>query len=146
MDSYQDFAEQNEDRNELGWQLENPMKKRLQPFFQQSNPFWGYQDFATGLQNKAEKPWPMKSFDSFLMKRHSPFFQPKPFWGYQDFGMGLQKEAKKQGSIGVEITEPIVRPFNYQDSSEQNQDLSLQNTAMKPGSLGVEIKEPIVRP
>ena len=25
MDPYQDFAQQNEDRNQLGWQLENPM-------------------------------------------------------------------------------------------------------------------------
>ena len=43
-----DFSEQNEDRNQLGWQLENPMydnflmKKRRSPFFG-PNPYWMYQ-------------------------------------------------------------------------------------------------------
>ena len=48
-------------------------------------------------------------------------------------------EAKKQGSIGVEITEPIVRPIGYQSSAEQNE-------AKRTGSLGAEIREPIVWP
>ena len=121
------------------------MKKRQSPFFQQPNPFGGYQGFGMDLQNDAEKPPSIKSFDSFSMKkRHSPFFPPKPFWSYQDFAMGLPNEAKKQGSIGVEITEPIVRPINHQDFAEQNQDVGMQNTAKRPH--GVEITEPIVRP
>ena len=74
-----------------------------------------------------------------MKKRRSPFFGPDPFWVYQDFAMGLQNKAKKQGSIGVEITEPIVRPINYQDFAKQNE-------AKKTGSLGVEIRAPIVRP
>ena len=49
MDPYQDFAQQNEDQNQLGWQLENPinflMKKRRSPFFG-PNPY-----SAMGLQN-----------------------------------------------------------------------------------------------
>ena len=104
MDPYQDFAQQNEDRNQLGWQLENPM------------------------------------YDHFSMnKGRSPFFGPNPFWVYQDSATRLQNEAKKQGSIGVEITEPIVRPIGYQSSAEQNE-------AKRTGSLGVEIREPIVWP
>ena len=104
MDPYQDFAQQNEDRNQLGWQLENPM------------------------------------YDHFSMKKgRSPFFGPNPFWVYQDSATRLQNEAKKQGSIGVEITEPIVRPIGYQSSAEQNE-------AKRTGSLGAEIREPIVWP
>ena len=57
-----------------------------------------------------------------------------------------QNEAKKTGSIGVEIREPIVRPFSYQDSSGQNEDMGLQNYAKRPEIIGVEIKEPVVRP
>ena len=113
---------------------------------------------------------------SFLMKkRRSPFFGPNPYWVYQDSGMGLQNQVKKQGSIGVEITEPIVRskssqdfaeqneakktgsigveirdpivrPFIYQNSSGQNEDMGLQNYAERPEIIGVEIKEPVVRP
>ena len=58
--SLKDFAEQNEDQNQLGWQLENPMydhfsmKKGRSPFFG-PNPFWVYQDSAMGLQNEAKK-------------------------------------------------------------------------------------------
>ena len=82
--SLKDFAEQNEDRNQLGWQLENPM--------------------------------------NFLVKkRRSPFFGQNPYWVYQDSAMGLQNQVKKQGSIGVEITEPIVLPISYQDLAEQNE-------------------------
>ena len=95
-----DFAEQNEDRNQLGWQLENPM--------------------------------------NFLMKkRRSPFFGTNPYWLYQDSAMGLQNKAKNQGSIGVEITEPIVRPISSQDFAEQNEakkTMGLQNEANKQGS------------
>ena len=108
MDPYQDFAQQNEDRNQLGWQLENPM------------------------------------YDHFSMKKgRSPFFGPNPFWVYQDSATRLQNEAKKQGSIGVEITEPILWPFSYQDSSGPNEDMVYTK---KPVLIGVEIKEPVVRP
>ena len=105
------------------------MKKRNSPFFQQPSPFWGYQGFAMGLQSKAEKPIPIKSFDSFPMKkRHTPFFGPKPFWDYQDLEKGLQNVAKKRGLIEVEITKPIVRPISYQGFPKRNEDLGLQNT------------------
>ena len=102
------------------------MKKRQSPFFQQPNPFGGYQDFGMDLQNDAEKPPSIKSFDSFSMKkRHSPFFKPNPFWDSQDFGRGLQNAAKKRGLIEVEIAEPIVRPMNFQGFPKRNEDLGL---------------------
>ena len=73
-------------------------------------------------------------FDAFsLKKKHSPLFQPNPFWDYQDFAE--QNDFRQPGSIGVEIIEPIVRPFSYQDFAEKN-----------PGSIGVEIREPVLRP
>ena len=99
MDPYQDFAQQNEDRNQLGWQLENPM------------------------------------YDHFSMKkRRTPFFGPMDsFRVYRGSAIDLQNEAKKQGSIGVEITEPIVRSINYQDFAEQNE-------AKRIRSQGVEIQ------
>ena len=50
-------------------------------------------------------------FDAFpLKKRHSPLFQPNPFWDYQHFAE--QNDFRQPGSIGVEITEPIVPPLN----------------------------------
>ena len=53
-------------------------------------------------------------FDAFsLKKRHSPLFQPNPFWDYQD--LAEQNYFRQPGSIGVKITEPIVRPLNKQD-------------------------------
>ena len=104
-----------------------PLKKRNSPFFQQPNPFLGYQGFAMGLQSEAEKPASIKSFDSFpIKKRHSPFLQPKSFWDYQDFEKGLQNAAKKRGLIEVDIAEPIVR--SYQGFPKRNEDLGLQNT------------------
>ena len=63
-----------------------------------------------------------------MKKRHSPFFQPKPFGGYQDFAMGFQNRVKKQGLIGVEITEPIVRPMSYQVFPKKDEGLGLQST------------------
>ena len=167
-----DFAEQNEDRNQLGWQLENPMnflmKKRRSPFFV-PNPYWLYQDSAMGLQNEARKQ------GSIGVEITEPIVRPI---SYQDFAgqneakktIGLQNETKKQGSIGVEITEPIVRypnyqaeakktgsigveirepivrPYSYQDSFGQNEGMGLQNYAKRPEIIGVEIKEPVVRP
>ena len=119
----------------MGWQLENPiidhfsMKKSHSPFFQQPNPFSGYQGFVMGLQGEAGKPRSIKSFDSFSMKkRHSSFFQPKPFVGYQEFAMGFQNEAKKRGLIEVEIPEPIVRSTGYQGFPKQNENLGFQDT------------------
>ena len=54
------------------------------------------------------------SLDAFsLKKRHSPLFQPNPIWDYQD--LAEQNYFRQPGSIGVEITEPIVRPLNKQD-------------------------------
>merc|ERR1740129_1396205 len=138
---FSDFAEQNEDRNQLGWQLENPMnflmKKRRSPFFG-PNPYWLYQDSALGLQNK------VKTQGSIGVEITEPIVRPI---SSQDFAeqneakktMGLQNEAKKQGSIGVDITEPIVRYPSYQAFPEQNE-------AKKHRSIGVEIREPIVRP
>ena len=53
-------------------------------------------------------------FEAFsLKKRHSPLFQPNPFWDYQD--LADQNNFRQPGSIGVEITKPIVRPLNKQD-------------------------------
>ena len=140
MDPYQDFAQQNEDRNQLGWQLENPMydnflmKKRRSPFFG-PNPYWIYQDSALGLQNEAKKQ------GSIGVEITEPIVQPI---SYQDFAE--QNEAKKTGLLGVEIREPIVRPFSYQDYSGQNEDMGLQNYAKKPVIIGVEVKEPVMRP
>ena len=140
MDPYQDFAQQNEDRNQLGWQLENPMydnflmKKRRSPFFG-PNPYWMYQDSALGLQNEAKKQ------GSIGVEITEPIVQPI---SYQDFAE--QNEAKKTRSLGVEIREPIVRPFSYQDYSGQNEDMGLQNYAKKPVIIGVEVKEPVMRP
>ena len=99
MDPYQDFAQQNEDRNQLGWQLENPM----------------YDHFS-------------------IKKRRAPFFGPMDsFRVYRGSAIDFQNEAKKQGSIGAEITEPIVRPISYQDFAEQNE-------AKRTRSQGVEIQ------
>merc|ERR1740129_2334397 len=135
---FSDFAEQNEDRNQLGWQLENPinflMKKRRSPFFG-PNPYWLYQDSALGLQNKA------KNQGSIGVEITEPIVRPI---SSQD--IAEQNEAKKTESIGVEIREPIVRPYSYQDSSRQNEDMGLQNYAKRPEIIGVEIKEPVVRP
>ena len=99
MVPYQDIAQQNEDQNQLGWQLENPI------------------------------------YDHFSMKkRRAPFFGPMDsFRIYRGSAIDLQNEAKKQGSIGVEITEPIVRPISYQDFAKQNE-------ANRTGSLGLEIQ------
>ena len=139
--SLTDFAEQNKDQNQLGWQLENPMnflmKKRHSQFFGPT-PYWIHQDSAMGLQNEAKKQ------GSIGVEITEPIVQPI---SYQDFAgqheakktMGLQNEAKKQGSIGVEITKPIVRYPNHQAVAQQNE-------AKNPGSIGVEIREPIVRP
>ena len=139
--SLTDFAEQNEDPNQLGRQLENPinflMKKRRSPFFG-PNPYWLNQHSAMGLQNEAKKQ------GLIGVEITEPIVRPI---SYQDFAgqneakktMGLQNEGKKQGSIGVDITEPIVRYPNYQAVTEQNE-------AKKTGSIGVEIREPIVRP
>ena len=167
--SLKDFAEQNEDRNQLGWQLENPMydnflmKKRRSPFFG-PNPYWIYQDSALGLQNEAKKQGSIgveitepivrpisyqdfaeqneaKKTRSLGVEIREPIVRP---FSYQDFAK--QNEAKKTGSVGVEIKEPIVRPFSYQDSSGQNEDMGLQNYAKKPVIIGVEIKEPVMRP
>merc|ERR1740129_2465278 len=135
---FSDFAEQNEDRNQLGWQLENPMnflmKKRRSPFFG-PNPYWLYQDPAIGLQNKA------KNQGSIGVEITEPIVRTI---SSQDFPE--QNEAKKHRSIGVEIREPIVRPYSYQDSFGQNEDMGLQNYAKRPEIIGVEIKEPVVRP
>ena len=35
----------------------------------------------------------------------------------------MQTKEKNPGLIGIEIREPIVRPFIYQDFAEQNEDL-----------------------
>ena len=80
-------------------------------------------------------------YDHFSMKkRRAPFFGPMDsFRVYRGSAIDLKNEAKKQGSIGVEITEPIVRPIGYQSSAEQNE-------AKRTGSLGAEIREPIVWP
>ena len=108
MVPYQDFAQQNEDRNQLGWQLENPMydhsmKKRHSPFIG-PNPFWVYQDSAMGLQNEAKKQ------ESIGVEITEPIIWPI---SYQDFAE--QNEAKRTGSLGVEIREPIVRPVNFEE-------------------------------
>ena len=99
MVPYQDIAQQNEDQNQLGWQLENPI------------------------------------YDHFSMKkRRAPFFGPMDsFRIYRGSAIDLQNETKKQGSIGVEITEPIVRPISYQDFAKKNE-------ANRTGSLGLEIQ------
>ena len=82
-----------EDRNQLGWQLENPMsflmKKSRSPFFG-PNPYWMYRDSAVGLQNEAKKQG-------------------------QNEDMGLQNYAKKPVIIGVEIKEPVMRPVNLEE-------------------------------
>ena len=82
MVPYQDIAQQNEDQNQLGWQLENPI------------------------------------YDHFSMKkRRAPFFGPMDsFRIYRGSAIDLQNETKKQGSIGVEITEPIHRGRNLRNS------------------------------
>ena len=74
-------------------------------------------------------------YDHFSMKkRRAPFFGPMDsFRVYRGSAIDLQSEAKKQGSIGVEITEPIVRPISYQDFAKQNE-------ANRTGSLGLEIQ------
>ena len=165
--SLKDFAEQNEDRNQLGWQLENPMsflmKKRRSPFFG-PNPYWVYQDSGMSLQNQVKKQGSIgveitepivrpisyqdfaeqneaKKTGSLGVEIREPIVRP---FSYQDFAK--QNEAKKTGSVGVEIKEPIVRPFSYQDYSGQNEDMGLQNYAKKPVIIGVEIKEPVMRP
>ena len=46
----------------------------------------------------------------------------------------MQTKAKNPGLIGVELREPIVRPFSY------------QNIAENPRSIGEEIREPVRRP
>ena len=50
-------------------------------------------------------------FDAFLLKKRH--FQPNPFWDYQD--LAEQNYFRQPRLIGVEITEPIVRPLNKQD-------------------------------
>ena len=131
MDPYQDFAQQNEDRNQLGWQLENPMYDHLS-MKKGPNPFWVYQDSATRLQNEAKKQ------GSIGVEITEPIVRPI---GYQS--SAEQNKAKRTRSLGVESREPIVWPFSYQYSSGQNEGMGYTK---KPLLIGVEIKEPVVRP
>ena len=110
---------------------------------------WSLTDFVEQNKDQNQLGWQLENPMNFLMKkRHSQFFGPNPYWIHQDSAMGLQNEAKKQGSIGVEITEPIVQPISYQDFAGQHEakkTMGLQNEAKKQGSIGVEITKPIVR-
>ena len=110
---------------------------------------WSLTDFVEQNKDQNQLGWQLENPMNFLMKkRHSQFFGPNPYWIHQDSAMGLQNEAKKQGSIGVEITEPIVQPISYQDFAGQHEakkTMGLQNEAKKQGSIGVDIIEPIVR-
>ena len=96
-----------------------------------------YQDVAQINEDRNQLRWQLENamYDHFSMKkRRAPFFGPMDsFRVYRGSASDLQNNAKKQGSIGVEITKPIVRPISYQDFAEQNE-------AKRTRSLGVEIQ------
>ena len=128
---YQDFAEKNDFKQpgSIGVEIAEPIGRLLN-----KQEFDKQLEENEVVQTKAKETGLIGDFDAFsFKKRHSPLFQPNPFWDYQDFAE--QNVFKQPGSIGVEIREPIVRPFSHQDFSEQN-----------PGPIGVEIQEPVLRP
>ena len=128
---YQDFAEKNDFKQpgSIGVEIAEPIGRLLN-----KQEFDKQLEENEVVQTKAKETGLIGDFDALsFKKRHSPLFQPNPFWDYQDFAE--QNVFKQPGSIGVEIREPIVRPFSHQDFSEQN-----------PGPIGVEIQEPVLRP